>query len=61
MAYRDLTPQQFDLVKESAKKICQAKGLKTIGDFKRIGNEIIDRLEAGTLGYADLLQPEIAF
>ena len=61
MAYRGLTPEQFEVVKEAAKKVCTAKGLKTIGDWKCIGNEIINRLENKTLTYADLLKAEIPF
>ena len=59
MAYRNLTPEQFATVKDAAEKVCIAKGLKTIGDFKRIGNEIIDRLENGGLTFGDLLQKVI--
>lgn len=61
MAYRNLTPEQFNLVKDVAKTICTAKGLKTIGDFKRIGNQVIDRLESGALTFGDLLQSKIPF
>ena len=61
MAYRNLTTQQFGLVKDAAGQICKAEGLKSIGDFKRIGNKIIDKLESGALTYGDLLQDEIPF
>jgi len=61
MAYRNLTPEQFGAVKDAAAKICKAKGLTTIGDFKRIGNQIIDRLESKALTFADLLMAEIPF
>ncbi len=61
MAYRNLTQEQFSCVKDAAGKICRTNGLKTIGDFKRIGNEVIDALEDGSLTYADLLQSEIPF
>lgn len=61
MAYRNLTQEQFKVVKDAAAKICTSKGLMTIGDFKRIGNQIIDQLEKGVLTYANLLQAEIPF
>ena len=61
MAYRNLTQEQFNLVKEATKKVCKANGLKTIGDFKRIGNEIINEIEKNRLNYGDLLQPEISY
>ena len=47
MAYRDLTPEQFSSVKSLAAHICTTKGLKTIGEYKRVGNEIIDEIESG--------------
>ena len=46
MAYRNLTNKQFGAVRELARYICEIRGLKTVGDFKRIGNEIIDDIEA---------------
>jgi len=61
MAYRGLTNKQFNLVKDAAGQICKAKKLTTIGDYKRIGNLIIDRLESGEITYGDLLQDEIPF
>lgn len=61
MAYRDLSNEQFGVVKDAAKKVCEANGLKTIGDFKRVGNGIIDEIEAGNLTFSDLLQPVINY
>lgn len=61
MAYRNLTSEQFDVVKTAAKKVCKAHGLSTIGDFERIGNAIIDKLENKELTFADLLQENIPF
>ena len=59
MGYRNLTTEQFKIVKEATAKVCTAKNLITIKDFKAIGNEIIDKLESGNLTYKDLLQPVI--
>lgn len=61
MAYRNLTLEQFEVVKTAAEKVCNAHGLKTIGDFKRIGNKIVDKLESKELTFADLLQQDIPF
>ncbi len=55
MAYRNLTKKQFELVKEIARERCEAEGLKTIGEYKRMGNEIIDQIESGVITWADLL------
>ena len=51
MAYRNLTQEQFSAVKNLAGHICDTKGLKTIGEYKRIGNDIIDEIEAGTKSF----------
>lgn len=59
MAYRNLTSEQFQVIKDAAAKVCDQKGLKAIGEYKRVANIIIDKIEAGELTYADLLQPEI--
>lgn len=61
MAYRNLTVEQFGVIKDAAAKVCTVSGLKTIGDFKRIGNELIDEIENGSLSFADLLQQEINY
>lgn len=61
MAYRNLTLEQYEVVRIAAKKVCDAHGSKTIGDFKRIGNKIIDKLESKELTFADLLQQDIPF
>ena len=61
MGYRNLSKEQFSVVKDAAAKVCTAYGLKTIGDFKRIGNELIDEVEAGGLSFGDLLQSEINY
>ena len=47
MAYRNLSPEQFAEVKELAAFLCEERGLKTIGEYKRVGNEIIDEIESG--------------
>ena len=47
MSYRNLTQEQFGAVKSLAAHICENKGLKTIGDYKRLANEIIDEIEKG--------------
>lgn len=56
MVYRNLTKEQFRVVKEMARIRLEEQGLKTIGDYKRVGNEIIDEIEAGTLSFADMYQ-----
>jgi hypothetical protein len=61
VAYRNLSKEQFSVVKDAAKKVCDDNGLKTIGDFKQVGNKIIDEIEAGNLTFADLLQPVINY
>ncbi len=61
MAYRNLTVEQFGVIKDAAAKICTTLGLKTIGDFKRIGNELIDEIENNNLSFGDLLQSEINY
>ena len=61
MAYRDLTTEQFELVKDASAKVCEQNNLKTVGDFKRIGNELIDALKIGVITYKDLLCPVIDF
>ena len=48
MTYRNLTIEQLSSVRSLAKYLCDKQGLKTISDFKRIGNEIIDEVETGT-------------
>ncbi len=55
MGYRNLTHNQFELVKKRAAERCRAEGLKTIGEYKRVGNEIIDQIENGEITWADLL------
>lgn len=55
MAYRNLTKKQFELVKETARERCTAQQLKTVGEYKRIANEIIDQIESGKITWADLL------
>ena len=55
MGYRNLTKKQFDLVKEVAAERCKAQGLKTIGEYKRMGNDIIDQIESGEITWGDLL------
>ncbi len=59
MGYRNLTQEQFGVVRNAASKVCTENDLKTIGEFKRVGNLIIDALELGTLCFADLLQEKI--
>lgn len=61
MGYRNLSQEQFDVIKDAAAKVCTVSGLKTIRDFKRIGNELIDEIENGRLTFGDLLQPEIKY
>lgn len=61
MGYRNLSNDQFSVVKDAAKKVCQANELETIGDFKRVGNGLIDEIEAGNLTFADLLQSTINY
>ena len=48
MGYRNLTQKQFLAVKDIAAYICTEQKLKTIGEYKRVGNEIIDDIESGT-------------
>ena len=55
MAYRNLTQKQFNLVKEAAAERCKAEGRKTVGEYKRIGNDIIDQIESGEITWVDLL------
>ncbi len=55
MAYRNLTKKQFDLIKETARERCESECLKTIGEYKRLANEIIDQIESGEITWADLL------
>ena len=55
MSYRGLSSEQFELVKDEATRLCEEQGLKTIGDFKRVGNEVIDKIESGEITWADLL------
>ena len=61
MGYRGLTNEQFALIKDAAKKVCLAHNLMTIGDFKRVGNELIDEIETKSLDWGDLLQEEIPY
>jgi len=51
MTYRNLTSEQFNKVKDLASHRCTKLGLKTIGEYKRVGNEIIDEIEAGKLKF----------
>jgi len=52
MAYRNLTQEQFSAVRELAIYLCKTNGQKTIGEYKKVGNEIIDEIEAGTKKFA---------
>jgi hypothetical protein len=61
MGYRNLTNEEFAIVKNAAKKVCEQGELKTIRDFRKIGNEIIDEIESGNLKWKDLLQPVIPY
>jgi hypothetical protein len=61
MSYRNLTSEQFTVIKNATAKVCTQNDLKTIGDFKRVGNLLIDAIENEKLTYADLLRPVIAF
>lgn len=61
MGYRNLTREQFSVIKDAAKKVCEQNDLKTIGDFKRVGNGLIDEIEAKSMDFADLLQPVIDY
>ena len=61
MAYRNLTVEQFGVIKDATAKVCTTLGLETIRDFKRIGNELIDEIESNNLSFADLLQPKINY
>lgn len=61
MAYRNLTVEQFTTIKDAAAKVCEAFNLKTVGDFKRVGNELIYEIEKGNLSFGDLLQPDINY
>ena len=59
MAYRNLTLEQFAVIKQATKKVCEVNSLKTLRDFMFVGNFIIDEIKAGNLTFADLLQPII--
>jgi len=61
MGYRNLSHEQFSVIKDAAAKVCTASGLQTIRDFKMVGNELIDEIESGRLSFGDLLQPEINY
>ena len=61
MAYRNLTQEQFRVIKDAAKKVCLVNGMETIGDFKVIGNELIDEIESKNLTFGDLLQDIIPY
>ena len=61
MGYRNLSQEQFSVIKDAAAKVCTVTGLKTIKEFKRIGNELIDEIEIGGLSFGDLLQPKINY
>ena len=60
MAYRNLTQDQFSAVKDLAAYICEERKLKTIGEYKRVGNEIIDEIEAGTKSFSTDCQNKIS-
>ncbi len=59
--YRNLTGEQFGCIKKATAKVCKVNELKTIGEFKQIGNELIDCIENNTLSFADLLQEKIPY
>ena len=61
MGYRNLASERFRLVKDATKKVCEQNGLVTIGDFKRVGNLIIDEIQAERMSFSDLLQPVIDY
>ena len=61
MGYRNLSNEQFHVIKDAAAKLCLAHGLKSIRDFKAVGNELIDEIEMGRLSFGDLLQSEINY
>jgi len=47
MPYRNLTSEQFEAVKKLAAHLCIEKKLKTVGEYKKVANEIIDEIDAG--------------
>ena len=57
--YRGLTEKEFEVVRRAAGIICKRKGDFTIKEYERIGNKIIDQLEAKTILWSTLLQDEI--
>jgi len=59
--YRNLTAEEFKVVKNAAAKICTEKDLKTSGDYKRVENELIDEIKAGRLTFSDLVKPKIRY
>lgn len=61
MGYRNLSQEQFSVIKDAAAKVCKINNLHTIKDFKRIGNELIDEIENNNLSFGDLLQSEIKY
>jgi len=52
--YRNLTKEQFQVVKDTAAEICTRRKMKTIGEYKRMGNIIIDKIESGEVKWEDL-------
>ena len=61
MSYRNLSQEQFQVIKDATTKVCEVAELKTIRDFKRVGNELIDEIENGRLTFGDLLQSKIDY